>query len=89
MRLFGYPYNNDLVICKDSLDYLYILLKKIENVKNNLHYTVYTLVALIPGEIFENILQLKRFGLNFERTLNRKWLLSYSLIKVPLFIIKK
>ena len=24
MRLFGYPYNNDLVICKDSpdLDYL-------------------------------------------------------------------
>ena len=30
-----------------------------------------------PGEIFENILQLKRFGLNFERILNRKWLLSY------------
>ena len=22
MRLFGYPYNNDLVICKDSHDYL-------------------------------------------------------------------
>ena len=22
MRLFGYPYNNDLVICKDSPDYL-------------------------------------------------------------------
>ena len=22
MRLFGYPYNNDLVICKDSSDYL-------------------------------------------------------------------
>ena len=23
MRLFGYPYNNDLVICKDSTDYLH------------------------------------------------------------------
>ena len=22
MKLFGYPYNNDLVICKDSPDYL-------------------------------------------------------------------
>ena len=22
-RLFGYPYNNDLVICKDSPDYLH------------------------------------------------------------------
>ena len=33
---------------------------------------------LAPGEIFENMLQLKRFGLNFERILNRKWLLSYT-----------
>ena len=32
---------------------------------------------LAPGEIFENMLQLKRFGLYFERILNRKWLLSY------------
>ena len=32
---------------------------------------------LAPGEIFENILQLKRCGLNLERILNRKWLLSY------------
>ena len=30
-----------------------------------------------PGEIFENMLQLKRFGLYFERILNGKWLLSY------------
>ena len=29
---------------------------------------------LAPGEIFENTLQLKRFGLDFERILNRKWL---------------
>ena len=35
----------------------------------------YLIVA--PGEIFENMLQLKRFGLYFERILNRKWLLSY------------
>ena len=32
---------------------------------------------LAPGEIFENMLQLKRFGLDFEGILNRKWLLSY------------
>ena len=32
---------------------------------------------LAPDEIFENMLQLKRFGLYFERNLNRKWLLSY------------
>ena len=32
---------------------------------------------LAPGEIFENMLQLKRFGLYFEGILNRKWLLSY------------
>ena len=31
---------------------------------------------LAPEEIFENMLHLKRFGLNFERILNRKWLLS-------------
>ena len=29
------------------------------------------------GEIFENMLQLKRFGLYFEGIMNRKWLLSY------------
>ena len=27
---------------------------------------------LAPGEMFENILQLKRFGLYFEEILNRK-----------------
>ena len=32
---------------------------------------------LAPGEIFENMLQLKRFGLDFEGILNRKCLLSY------------
>ena len=32
---------------------------------------------LAPGEIFENMLQLKRFGLYFEGILNRKWPLSY------------
>ena len=32
---------------------------------------------LAPGEIFENMLQLKRFGLNFERILTKKWLYSY------------
>ena len=34
-------------------------------------------VVLTPSEIMENMLQLKRFGLNLERILNRKWLLSY------------
>ena len=32
---------------------------------------------IAPGEIFENLLQLKRFGLYFEGILRRKWLLSY------------
>ena len=32
---------------------------------------------LAPGENFENLLQLKRFGLYFEGIPNRKWLLSY------------
>ena len=32
---------------------------------------------LAPGDIFENMLQLKRFGLYFKGILNRKWLLSY------------
>ena len=34
-------------------------------------------VLIAPGEIFENLLQLKRFGLYFEGILCRKWLLSY------------
>ena len=32
---------------------------------------------LATGEIFENMLQLKRFGVYFEGIMNRKWLLSY------------
>ena len=32
---------------------------------------------LAPGEIFENMLELKRFGLYFEGIPSRKWLLSY------------
>ena len=32
---------------------------------------------LATGEIFENVLQLKRFGLYFEGIINGKWLLSY------------
>ena len=32
---------------------------------------------LAPVEIFENLLQLKRFGLNFEIILNKKWLHLY------------
>ena len=32
---------------------------------------------LASGEIFENLLQLKRSGLYFEGILNIKWLLSY------------
>ena len=31
---------------------------------------------LAPGEIFQNMLQLERFGLYFEGILNRKWLFS-------------
>ena len=33
--------------------------------------------GIAPGEIFENMLQLKRFGLYFEGILYRKWLFSY------------
>ena len=32
---------------------------------------------LAPGEILENMLQLKHLGLYLEGILNRKWLLSY------------
>ena len=32
---------------------------------------------LVPGEIFENMLQLKRFGFNFEIILNKNWLHLY------------
>ena len=32
---------------------------------------------LPTGEIFENMLQLKRFSLYFEGIMNREWLLSY------------
>ena len=32
---------------------------------------------LATGEIFENMLKLKRFGLYFEGIMNRKWPLSY------------
>ena len=32
---------------------------------------------LATGEMFENMLQLKHFGLYFEGIMNRKWLLSY------------
>ena len=32
---------------------------------------------LATGKIFENMLQLKHFGLYFEGIMNRKWLLSY------------
>ena len=34
------------------------------------------------GEIFENMLQLKRLGLYLDRILNRKWLLSYRNIDI-------
>ena len=34
-------------------------------------------VLIAPGEIFENLLQLKRVGIYFEGILSRKWLLSY------------
>ena len=34
-------------------------------------------VLKAPGKIFENLLQLKRFGLYFDGILSRKWLLSY------------
>ena len=30
------------------------------------------------GQIFESMLKLKRFGLYFDRIMNRKWLFSYS-----------
>ena len=33
--------------------------------------------CLANGEIFENMLKWKRFGLYFEVIMNRKWLLSY------------
>ena len=32
---------------------------------------------LATGEIFENMLQMKRFGIYFEEIMKRKWLLSY------------
>ena len=40
---------------------------------------VYTLAMgyLATSEIFENMIQLRGFGLYFEGIMNRKWLLSY------------
>ena len=35
------------------------------------------LILKAPGKIFENLLQLKRFGLYFKGILSRKWLFSY------------
>ena len=35
---------------------------------------------LATGEIFETMLQLKRFGLYFEGILNRKWLLHIEIM---------
>ena len=32
---------------------------------------------LATGKVFENMLQLNRFGLCFEGIMNRKWILSY------------
>ena len=40
-------------------------------------YTGLAMGHLTPGEIFENMLQLKRVGLYFEGILSRKWLLLY------------
>ena len=40
------------------------------------------MLYLAPGEIFENMLQLKHFGLYFERILNSKWLLFYIEIMI-------
>ena len=40
-------------------------------------YTLAIGYKLAPGKIFENMLQLKRFGLYFEGILNRKWLFSH------------
>ena len=37
---------------------------------------------LAPGEIFENMLQLKRFGLYFDGILNRKWLVRSNTISM-------
>ena len=41
------------------------------------------MVLIAPCEIFENMLQLKRFGLNFERILNKKN--GYITIEVVLY----
>ena len=37
---------------------------------------------LATNEIFENMLQLKRFGLYFERIMNRKWLDYFNEIMI-------
>ena len=37
---------------------------------------------LAPGEIFENMLLLKHFGLYFEGILNRKWLYFHNEIMI-------
>ena len=45
---------------------------------NIILHACYVAGYLAHGEIFENMLQLKRFGLNFEGILNKKWLHSYG-----------
>ena len=57
--------------------YMYVLytILCMNQINNNILHACY--VVLTPGEIFENILLLKRFGLNLKRILKKKWLLSY------------
>ena len=55
-------------------------MKHIFYIKNNYYIHVGTRLlwgTYSAGEIFENLLQLKRFGLYFEGILCRKWRLSY------------
>ena len=44
---------------------------------------------LAPGEIFDNMLQLKRFGLYFEGIPNRKWLLFFKVWCNALYLLHK
>ena len=51
-------------------------IKHIFYIKHNAYIDTLAMGYLATGEIFQNMLQLKRFGLYFEGIMNRKGLLS-------------
>ena len=54
-KLFGYPYNNDLVICKDGPDYLgWLILIDWRQCGNSLALCYFAVVMELPDTLWMN-----------------------------------